>query len=623
MKKHLTNDQLIRYQFDLDTPSAHQLAAGHLADCPACRDKLRQLQRKFSALDLLKGQVTVSETLINQTLNEMAAAPAAKTMVRRFYWPTRRWSAATAAVLIIAGGLFAYHFVYKPQVPVKQELAKNIIPSPREKTTEIAAEVPAKAITATTADSRSYALKRDGMTAGIAESVSKPASQITEKLPFIPASNIELVTLPTRQAVQLTIYNSADLTLVRDQRALTLKEGWNWLQFMWAGTLIDPTSLELEPKAQPDKIEIQQLVYPAGLKDVGRWLIYSHVSGQVPFEITYLTSGLSWRSFYMGTLAEDEKTMRLENYVRVTNGSGEDYANAQTRLIVGKVHLLDEIAQLARREYPYDQPGLLRELYDKSQPMVTDGRSNLFFGYGDAGGLAKKLPKPKEIIKEGLSEYFLYTIEGTETIPNGWGKRLPSLKAEEIPVESLYKYDEERWGNNAIRFITFANDKEHRLGETPLPNGEIKIYRQVNEQGNLAYVGAAPVKYIPVDEKVELDLGAAQLVKVEPVLMDVATENYRFDAKGNITGWQENQDWRITVSNARSIPAKVEITRGFGSPYWQLEITGGEVQYEKHDATHGRFTLQAQPRSEKVFNYTVTQWYGSRIDDFIKLKSQN
>jgi hypothetical protein len=26
----------------------------------------------------------------------------------------------------------------------------------------------------------------------------------------------------------------------------------------------------------------------------------------------------------------------------------------------------------------------------------------------------------KEIVKEGLSEYFLYTIEGTETIPIGW-----------------------------------------------------------------------------------------------------------------------------------------------------------------------------------------------------------
>ena len=45
--------------------------------------------------------------------------------------------------------------------------------------------------------------------------------------------------------------------------------------------------------------------------------------------------------------------MRLAGYVRVTNNSGEDYENAQTRLIVGKVHILDQIADLARRQYPY------------------------------------------------------------------------------------------------------------------------------------------------------------------------------------------------------------------------------------------------------------------------------
>ncbi len=36
---------------------------------------------------------------------------------------------------------------------------------------------------------------------------------------------IDLVTLPERESVQLTIYNSADLTLARDRRPLTLTEG--------------------------------------------------------------------------------------------------------------------------------------------------------------------------------------------------------------------------------------------------------------------------------------------------------------------------------------------------------------------------------------------------------------
>ncbi|MGC8804855.1 MAG: hypothetical protein ACP5QD_02835, partial [Candidatus Ratteibacteria bacterium] len=42
---------------------------------------------------------------------------------------------------------------------------------------------------------------------------------------------IDIVTLPERDRVQLTIYNSADLTLVRETRTLTMKKGGNKLQF--------------------------------------------------------------------------------------------------------------------------------------------------------------------------------------------------------------------------------------------------------------------------------------------------------------------------------------------------------------------------------------------------------
>ncbi|MEN6308107.1 MAG: hypothetical protein ABFD91_10160, partial [Anaerohalosphaeraceae bacterium] len=173
----------------------------------------------------------------------------------------------------------------------------------------------------------------------------------------IAIAKVDLVTLPSRDTTQLTIYNSTDLTLVRDSRSLTLKEGGNKLQFSWENTLIDPTSLAMQPRAFADKITVADLTFPPRVKNLGLWNIDSEVDGKVPVEITYLTSGLSWRAFYMGTLAEDEKTMRLEGFVRVSNNSGEDYENAQTRLIVGKIHLLDEIAQLARRQYPYDVPG--------------------------------------------------------------------------------------------------------------------------------------------------------------------------------------------------------------------------------------------------------------------------
>jgi len=426
-------------------------------------------------------------------------------------------------------------------------------------------------------------------------------------------AKVDLVTLPSRDTVQLTIYNSADMTLVRESRALTLRQGKNALQFSWANTLIDPTSLEMLPKASAGEIEIAELVYPPRVQNLGLWNIESKLSGKVPVEITYLTSGLTWRAFYMGTLSPDEKVMRLQGYVRVTNNSGEDYENAQTRLIVGKVHILDEIAELARRQYPYGRPGEIvveerlagrRELAKRTREALTEL------------ALVTAAPAaPKEIKKEGLSEYFLYTIEGTETIPTGWSKRLQSFDISEVPVVNLYKYEEERYGQNVVRFLSFKNDKEHKLGETPIPGGMLKVYRTADDKEHLSYTGQSSFKYIPVDEDVELNLGAVANVVVEPTLMDYKTANYRFDRNRNIAGWDEIRTFKVEVKNTRDIAVKVEIQRNFNTPYWTLTKSGEFGDFEQVDLDTVKFTLQLKPRSQRQFTYVVTIYQGTRAEE--------
>jgi hypothetical protein len=222
----------------------------------------------------------------------------------------------------------------------------------------------------------------------------------------------------------------------------------------------------------------------------------------------------------------------------------------------------------------------------------------------------------KEIAKEGLSEYFLYTIEGTEALPNEWAKRLPSLDVSDIPIKSLYKYDEDRYGRQTVRFVSFANDSDHKLGTTPLPNGTMKLYRQVNDEQNTSYVGGADIKYIPVNEAVELNLGADTLVKVEPVLMDSRTENYLFNDKGDIAGWDEIETWHIKLTNTRDIPADFEVTRNFNTDSWDLDMTdtAAQVNYSKHDSQHARFTMVVAARTEHTFQYQVKKYCGTRKD---------
>jgi hypothetical protein len=318
----------------------------------------------------------------------------------------------------------------------------------------------------------------------------------------------------------------------------------------------------------------------------------------------------------MGTLTEDEKTMRLQGYVRVTNNSGEDYENAQTRLIVGKVHILDQIAELARRQYPYNRPGVVVEKEAEDSRQRGRRRVPVLGDMPAVGGLFKKFEDAKEIRKEGLSEYFLYTIEGTETIPTGWSKRLLSFDVEDVPVVNLYKYEQERYGNSVVRFLSFKNDEEHELGESPIPGGMLKVYRSADDAGHLSYTGQSSFKYIPVDEDVELNLGTVANVVVEPKLMNFKTENYRFDRNRNISGWDEIRTFTVATKNTREIPVKIEIHRNFNTPYWDLKNSLSGDNFEKVDVDTVKFTLVLEPRSARTFDYALRTYHGTRREDW-------
>ena len=210
------------------------------------------------------------------------------------------------------------------------------------------------------------------------------------------------------------------------------------------------------------------------------------------------------------------------------------------------------------------------------------------------------------------SSCVFFTVPGTETIRNGWSKRMPSLDVDDVPVVNLYKYEEDRYGRNVMRFLSFANDEEHELGDTPIPGGAIKVYRGVDDDGHLGYTGQSAFKYIPINEDVELNLGAVGDVVVEPTLMDLKTDGYSYDRRGNIDGWDEIRTFKIEVRNTRDIGVEVEIKRNFNSAYWKLEKEGDYGEFEEEDFDTVKFTLELEPGEKKDFGYTLTKYQGTR-----------
>ncbi len=438
----------------------------------------------------------------------------------------------------------------------------------------------------------------------------------------VRAENVDLSTVPSRNTVQLTIYNSEDLTLVRETRKVTFKPGGNPLQFSWANTLIDPTSVELRFLTSREKLTVLDTTFPHAKPQMLYWNVQSELDGEATIEITYFTSGISWSADYIGIADRDESQLKLEGFVRVNNNSGEEYEDAQVRLVVGRINLVQKIAELAH--IPVAQvPQLEGKTLAALRPQAVRMAMRAPMGGRGGGGGAGEPAAPKEVAKEGLGEYFIYTIEGTETIPNAWSKRLRSLEAAKVPMKIQYRYRPAEYGENLVRMYLLTNDKDSKLGTTPLPDGVVRLFRE-NGRDGLSFLVAQPVKYIPIGDKIELNLGPDpevifELIKLRTrrddlwmqvngadIFRRVDQPGVQIEVNSSVAGWDDHTLFAQRVRNYTKKPIDLEIRRAFAGHV----IFRSELAAKTHDFQTVEYTAAVKPGEKAELLYEIVQRQG-------------
>ncbi|MDC1141846.1 DUF4139 domain-containing protein [Planctomycetota bacterium] len=399
----------------------------------------------------------------------------------------------------------------------------------------------------------------------------------------------ELTTLPDRDSVQLTIYNSVDLTLVRETRAISFKKGDNRLQFSWAGTLIDATSVEFGAVTNADKLEVLDTSYPPESKDMLIWTISAEEDVSATVAISYFTSGISWSAEYTGIMNSDETAMDLTAYVSVKNNSGEEYEDASVRLVVGSINLVEQIAGLANGQRPR------KELERAYESLKRASRS-------------KDNAKKKEIVKQGLSEYYIYSVEGKETIPNRWSKRLESFVQKDVPLRTVYTLDPTKYGNALCKIMTFKNDEKHKLGKEPLPDGTVRLYRKAGD-GRLSWMGQVYTKYIPKNEEIKVNSGNDPEVTLKSKRMSLkkTTMAYRWNGRNQyLVGWNTVEVFELELKNFRPREVDFEINVSLNGDF-DFE---SETANKKIDFRTQRFTITFKANEQQKIKYTVTTRHG-------------
>lgn len=431
-------------------------------------------------------------------------------------------------------------------------------------------------------------------------------------------ATIELVTVPKSQSVQLTIYNSADITMVKESRELTFKRGLNTIQFSWAGTLIDPTSLRLTFLTHKEKLTLRDTSFPPGRTDALQWNIDSELSGSARVEINYFTSGITWNADYTAITNAKETAMSLDGFIRVVNNSGEDYPGAEVRLVVGTVNLVEDIAGLAQGSWRY------KDLDDDRRERVRNGfkkRVKRAEAAKMAMDEAEAMPvpsapmtgasRPKEIVKEGLSEYFLFTVEGKESIPNGWQKRLKAFSAKNVEVKVIYRASDRTTSGSVHKFYEFRNTKEKgadpktSLGVSPLPDGTVHVFAE-DAKNNLSYQGGVHMKYVATGDKVKLDAGETREVVLRTFTRDFKRYGFvtdtRYDKTHYVKEWTDEYFYEHELENTLGRSISVEIERTFPGNFEPGKIP---FKYEKVDSTTIKFFPEVGTREKKKISYSV------------------
>ena len=432
-------------------------------------------------------------------------------------------------------------------------------------------------------------------------------------LPFsVHAADINLATVPPRKALVVTIYNAEDLTLVQENHTVSLQPGNNVLQFSWAhNTRIDPTSISLNFVNPAPGLDVSSTRFPHAQAHQLQWRVHSPDQRSAQIEVSYFTAGLQWSAHYHAITSPTAHTLALTGDVQISNQSGQDYPEARIRLVIGRVHLLQRIAELAGM--PITQLGRS----ERSKLRQQAARS-LMLAEAKAPAAA-----PPVIHRQPLAAYHIYSIAGHHTLRTGWRVRLRNFRAPAAPYRIDYRYRPRQYGAALVRVLQFHNNKAAALGETPLPGGMIQVYRQ-DTAGRLQYLASEQLPYTPVGAKISVNLGPDPEVRLQTVPLRVFRDNvwlklhgtniYRradqpglqVDLPAKVAGWNSHETVEQRIRNGHDHPIELQL---------RLRLAGdvsfrSQLEATLYDAHTVNVTATAAPARMTALRYEVSRRHG-------------
>lgn len=294
--------------------------------------------------------------------------------------------------------------------------------------------------------------------------------------------------------------------------------------------------------------------------------VESKAAGMRDLRLSYLSTGLSWKSDYVALFDEKAGKLDVQGWITLTNNSGTSYADAETQLVAGNVNQAGDDSQ---RRRPQQSSRQLRQGGTESGSQPT------------------------------LGDYYVYPLRERTTIAENQTKQVGFLDMHGVGAKKIYRY-RAPWFENADPThadvaIDFANSSADALG-TQLPAGIVRVYVR-DVEGKPKFVGEDRIPHTPQGSQLSVKTGEAFDVTVQGTL----------ERQEKVSLFRSRYSMLYVLRNARSQPITVSLQQD-GS--WRdANVTQESLKRSHTDARTLQWEVPVPANGETKLTFTVeTGW---------------
>ena len=282
------------------------------------------------------------------------------------------------------------------------------------------------------------------------------------------------------------------------------------------------------------------------------WELISIEEKPVSAELTYISSGFSWKPIYTLTINGDDSTASLMVNAEVTNNSNVSFFAANLKVVEGNVPL--------------------NSSSKKSSYQMMESRSAMD-------------------TRNSLGDFYVFDIGSNLKLDSMQSIQLPLMESRQITYDKKYIFEnsERDQGDEPLSIeVSFENSASNNL-ELPLPSGVLFLYEK-DDANSMNFIGRNSLTQLYKGGVAILDGGKAfDIIGKRRIL--------NFDRQSN----SEESTISLQILNTSDKSIKVKaVEKIFGD--WVIKESSS--MYIKEDASTIYFPLEIEPGQTELITYT-------------------